>query len=1072
MKKKIKTCQIQLPLLFSIRLIPFLICFILLFVININPVKSQDQKVEATGIIADENAEPLIGVNVVIKGTTIGAVTDINGQFRIYAVQGDTLQVSYVGYTTQNIPVTSEHVLSIILKEDVARLEEVLVIGYGTVKRANLVGSVANISTDEVEDIPAANLSTILEGRMAGIHIGQATGRPGASTSLRIRIGNTYSGINEPLYVIDGFIRDKTIFDILDPSEIESISILKDASAAVYGVRGAYGVVLVKTKMGREGPTRVNYSGSYGISDVTQITDMLNAYDHAVMLNEMWKITDPGNYDTLKYTDDELDIFKNLDYNWLDGAWKPSSLTRHTINVSGGTEHVRYFGGGSFYYETGNFKNLNVNKHTIRFGIEVDIIKGLTAGFNISLNNKKVQLPFYKGDDSSEPLENTFSQLLTAPRWLPSYIDGLPVGQIEESEWWNPEAAFNTNSYKRGTTKGNDVGASLTYKFPWIENLTARITFNRGENHAYGKQYLVPYTLYNFLTTGLHGHVITNELNPEKPTIVVLNRERIFEDYDFGSLYQFNASVSYSRDMGQHHIDGMVVYEQSETSGYQFRAIREKNLIPGMELQKGFDPNTATTTGWMNESGRLSTIGRLNYWYAQKYIVEATFRYEGSVLFSPAERWGFFPSVAVGWVVSEEDFFRNNLRFANYMKIRASAGLLGNDNVGGWQWKYSFAPAGEYLFGNTLVSGLEPQNSGVVSTGVSWEKTGSYNAGIDMRFLNNSLSVSFDAFYKYTWDILAARNSELPTTTGIDKMPRENYGEMKAWGYDMQIGYEGRLEHNIRWFVKANFEFATNRVLRKPQSAGVIGTWKDEIGKPGDGYETGFVVDGIIATQEQLNTILEENPGFTIFGATPELGMLNFQDIGRPGNTAAGELPYVFEPDGVVNDYDMKHIVVPNMNLHWKNLLPGSFSLGGSWKGIKIEANFNTAWGIEQAVVDKNARAAPTTTLNVPSFWIDYWTPENTDAAYPSPAWGGDNKETSTFWIRDVKELRLRFLNLSYQLPRSLSNQWKIPELRIYFTGTNLWTPISTFDYKDDAIAKFNSYPLMRTFNFGLSIAL
>lgn len=1070
-KRTIKSQKQPLPPP-GIRLIWFFLCFMALFMIQVSPAKSQDRNIEITGIVVDENAEPLIGVNIVILGTTTGSITDINGQFRVNVKPDDTLQVSYVGYTTQIIPVTDQRVLSIILAEDITKLEEVLVIGYGSVKRANLVGSVANISAEEVEDIPAANLSTILEGRMAGVHIGQATGRPGASTNLRIRIENTYSGINEPLYVIDGFIRDKTIFDILDPSEIESISILKDASAAVYGARGAYGVVLVKTKMGKEGRTKINYSGSVGVSDVTQITEMISAYDHATMLNEMWKITDPGNYDNLKYTDYELDAFRNLDYDWLDGAWKPSSLTRHTINISGGTERVRYFSGGSYYYETGNFKNLDVNKYTIRLGMEADIFKGLTAGLNISLNSKQVQLPFYKGDDSSEPLENTFSQLLTAPRWLPSYIDGLPVGQVETSDWWNPEAAFNTNSYKRRTSKGYDLGVSLTYKFPFIENLTARVSFDRGENHSYGKQYLVPYTLYNFLTAGENGHIITNELNPDRPTILVPNRERVFEDYDFGSLYQFNASVAYNRDFGKHHLDGIVIYEQSETSGHQFRAIREKNLILGMELQKGFDPNAATTAGWMNESGRLSTIGRINYWYAEKYIVEATFRYEGSVLFSPTERWGFFPAVAVGWVASEEDFFRNHLGFANYMKIRASAGLLGNDNVGGWQWKYSFGPAGEYLFGSTLVSGLEPNNSGVVSTGVSWEKTNSYNVGMDMRFLKNRLSVSFDAFYKFTHDILAARNSELPTSTGIDKMPKENYGEMKAWGYDMQIGYNGHFDPGISWYVKANFDFATNRVLRKPQSAGVIGTWKDEIGKPSYGYETGFKVDGIIATQQQLDAIFAENPDFTIFGVTPQLGMLNFQDIGRAGNTAAGEPPYVFEPDGKVDDYDECHIVVPVMHLHLKNLLPTSFGLGGSWKNLKVDAQFSTAWGLEKDIVDKPARQAPDSITNVPVFWIDYWTPENPDAAYPSPAWGGDNKETSTFWIRDVKELRLRILTISYQLPKSLTREWRIPELRVFFTGTNLWTPISTFDYKDDAIAKFNSYPLMRTFNFGVSISL
>jgi len=969
------------------------------------------------------------------------------------------------------IPVGNQRVLNIILTEDLTEIEEVVIIGYGSVKRANLVGAVESISADEVEDIPATNLSTILEGRMAGVHIGQATGRPGASTAMTIRIGNTYSGVSAPLYVIDGFIRDKPTFDLLDPSEIESISVLKDASAAVYGARGADGVVLVRTKMGREGKTRVNYSGSYGLSDVTQLTEMLSAYDHAVMLNDRLKITDPDQTSTDWYTPDELEAFKNMDYNWLERVWKPSSLTRHTLNVSGGTSRVKYFGGGSYYYETGNFENLDVNKYSLRLGLETEILKGLTARFSVSLNNKGVQLPFYKGDDSSEPLENTFSQLLQAPKWLPPYIDGLPVGQVESSGWWNPEALINTNSYKRNNTKGTDLGATLTYKFPFVKNLTAQLSLNRGENHSYGKQYIIPYTLYNFMTTGGNGHIITNQLNADNPTIFINNTNRIFEDYTYGNLYQLNASLSYNRDFGLHHIDGMVVYEQSESSGYQFRAMRENIQIEGMELQKAFDPDASTTYGWMNESGRLSSIGRFNYLYDEKYILEATFRYEASVKFSPNVRWGLFPAVAVGWVISKENFFRENISFIDYFKIRGSAGHLGNDNVSNWQWKYSFGVAGEYLFGNKLVSGLEAQNSGLASTGVTWEKTNSYNAGMDIRFLESRLSLSVDGFYKFTYDILAARNSEMPTTTGISKMPSENYGEMKAWGYDMSIGYSDRIAEHMRWYVKSNFEFATNRVLKKPQSAGVIGTWLDEIGRPGGGYETGYVVDGIISTQEQLDAILEKYPGFTIFGDTPKLGMLNFQDIGRPGNTAAGELPYVFEPDGKVDDYDMMHIVVPNMNLHWKNLLPTSISLGGSWKGLKIDANFNASWGIGEKMVDKNARGAPSATSNVPAFWKDYWTLENPDAAFPSPAWSSDNSRTSTFWIRKRKELRLKVLTVSYNLPKAFSLKYRLPDIRVYFTGTNLWTPISTFDYKEDAIAKFNSYPLMKTFNFGLNVS-
>ncbi len=1028
---------------------------------------------DITGLIVDQGGEPLPGVNIVIKGTVQGTITNIDGQFTIHAKNGDVLVVSYVGFTTQEISVVGQESISLILREDLAELEEVVVVGYGSVKRANMVGAVENIRAEEVEDIPATNLSTLLEGKMAGVNIGQGTGRPGASTSLSIRMENTYSATSEPLYVIDGFIRDKQTFDLLDPSEVESISVLKDASASVYGARGAYGVVIVETKMGKEGKAKITYSGSYGISDVTQITEMLSAYDHGSLLNEIMRM---GNDSTTpRYTPAELEAFKGLDYNWLESAWKPSALTRHTMNISGGSDRVRYFGGGSYYYETGNFKNLDVSKYSLRLGIEADIVKGLTASFNLSLNDKKVQVPFYKGDDSSEPLENTFAQLLQAPKWIPSYNKGLPVDQVEDSDWWNPEALINSNSYKRSSTKGNSINVNLKYDFPFLKGMSASVSFNRGEDHSYGKQYIIPYTLYNFKKNtdpGYNGHLITDEL-ADPPSRLVNNTNRIFESYNYGSLYQLNATLSYGRDFGLHHVDGVIVYEQAESNSHTFRAIQENVQFEGMETQRAFDPNTAIIDGAMYEGGRLSSIGRFNYLYANKYILEASFRYEGSTLFAPEERWGLFPSVAVGWVLSEEDFFRNNIQFINYMKLRSSAGLLGNDNIRRYQWKYSFGLAGDYLFGDYLVTGLEAANSGLALTGVSWEKTNYYNWGMDFQFLDSRIAWSVDAYYKYTYDIITGRDSQMPTSTGIDKIPKENYGEMKAWGYDMSLGYRDHFPGTeISWYIRGNFEFGTNRVLKKPQSAGVIGTFLDEEGRPSYGYETGYVVDGIINTQEQLDAILAENPDFTIFQETPRLGMLNFQDIGRPGNTAEGELAYMFEPDGRVDLYDQMHIVVPAMNLQWKHLLPGSISLGGAWKGLKLDANFNLSWGIQQKLYEKNARAAPTSNSNVPAFWVDSWTPDNQDGAFPSPYFSSDNQKHNSFWIRDVKELRLRVLTISYQMPQSLTTKYNIPAFRVYFTGTNLWTPVSTFDYKEDAIAKYNSYPLMKTFNLGVSITL
>ncbi len=1047
---------------------------LIVFTLFVSPVSAQQLSV--SGKVTDEKGEPMVGVNIIIKNTLTGTVTNIDGMYTLSADAKDTLQVSFISYDLQLIPVNGRSQIDITLQPGTTDLDEVVVVGYGEVKRANLLGSISSISADEIEDIPSVSMTNLLEGRMAGVSVSpaQPTGNPGATTRVRIRaettFGNSGAGAKDPspLYIVDGFEVSQEEFDILDPSEIESYSVLKDASAAVYGSKGANGVVLVKTKRGKEGKLRVNYSGSYGIMDATMQTDMMSAYDHARAINARY----PDDTTAL-ISATELEAMKNQNFNWLDEAWQKSMVTRHTLNFSGGSEKVKYFAGGTYNYTEGNFPDLGVGKYTVRLGLDAEITRDLSISATIALDNRDYTRPYISGVGSNT-MEDLFQQLLQAPKWTPAYIDGLPVSN---NLTFNPLYLFETQSYRQSIDKGNTINFRLSYKIPKVKGLVASATYSRRESHSYAKDYLIPYTLYEFKPLGIeYKYILGNEIN--KP-VTIQNNNRINESYGYSQNYQLNLNLNYSRKFGKHDISSFLTYEQSEGNGYGFFARAENIETYGLEIQNAFQ--TKSTGGDMRENGDLGAVFRLNYTYDGKYLLESTLRYETTTLFAPGEREGLFPSVSVGWIASEEDFFKEKLNFLSFFKIRYSSGLMGYSSVAPYEYTLKYAlSTSRYLFGgDNPVGGLGVGGkTDVVSSGVGWEKSFMQNLGFDMKFLENRLSVTTDLYYTYQYDILDQRTVEFPETAGLGQMPAENLGRLKAWGYDMTVGYRGQFGDDIYWDVNGIFSYSTNRILARPTEL-IPSDYRYPIGQSTSaaGREEGFISDGIIRTQEQLDALNAEwmqlwGHNYQIEGRPVGLGAFIFEDIGRQGNTGAGEPRTVFEPDGVINEYDKKYVERVGDSFSWKNLLPTNVSLSGGWKDLKISMLWSMAYGVTNQVVDKLARSVPTKKENSPAFWSDFWTPENPNAQYPNPFYASSNEWVSTFWMKDVYQLRLKNLNISYNIPDNLRKKWGIPELRIFFVGTNLWSPITTFDYKEDAISRYNTYPLLKTFNFGLNLKI
>lgn len=1033
-------------------------------------------KITVSGQIKDEAGETLIGTNILIKGTSTGTVTDFDGKYELSVGASDTLSISYTGYVNQEIPVAGRTVIDIVLSADVTGLAEVVVIGYGQVKRANLVGSVTSLSADEIEDIPAISMTTLLEGRMPGVHVSpaQPTGNPGAATRVRIRAETTFGtaggGAKDPapLYIVDGYEVTQEEFDVLDPSQIESFSVLKDASAAVYGSKGANGVVLVKTKRGKPGKLSVSYSGSIGVSDATQQTEMLSAYDQARMLNAI-NIDNPN---FIPVTDEELEVMKNLNYDWLGEAWKPSLLSKHSINFSGGSEKIRYFAGGSYTYTQGNFDKMDVGKYSYRIGLDAQLTDNLLVSATVALDNRRFKRPYLSGADINT-MEGLFRQLLQAPRWTPPYIDGLPVYNNLE---FNPLALFSSDSYRDDLDKGNNLNLQLKYDFPMIPGLSASATFSRREGYSYTKEYNIPYTLYEFQPQ--YKYVLSDQLISEQ---TINNKNRISESFSEKDNYQLNLSLNYKKSWKLHQLSAFATYEQMEGKSAGFGALAENLLIYGVETQRAFDYLSATSQGSLFESGDLGAVGRLNYSYADKYLLESTLRYESTVKFAPGERSGFFPAVAVGWVASEENFIKSGLRFIDYLKFRVSVGLTGYSSIGSYEYNLRYAPSGSYLFGgSTAAGGLAVSGkTDVVSSGVSWEKSLIRNFGVDLRLLRGRLSITTDVFYTRQYDILDQRTVEFPQTSGIGELPSENLGELKAWGYDASIGYRGDISPDFHWNIGGNFAFATNRILARP-TQWAPNDYRYPIGQSTSaaGREEGYFTEGIIRTQAQLDAINAQwvekwGHVYTIEGKPAEVGSLFFQDIGRPGDPSKGEPETVFEPDGNIHSiHDKTYLERVNDHFVWKNLLPTNITLGFSWKNLQFSTLWSMSYGISNQVVDKLARTVPTETENSPAFWSDFWTPDNPNAAYPNPKFGSYNQWVSSFWMRDVYQLRLQNLNISYRISGNSNQTAGIRELRIFLNGTNLWSPISTFDYKEDAISRYNTYPLLRSVSLGLNVRI
>lgn len=993
------------------------------------------------GTVTDKNGEPIIGANISVKGTTIGTITDIDGLFSLDVPEDATILISYIGYNPQEISIKNKSNINIQLLEDTQALEEVVIVGYGTQKKVNLTGSIATVKAEDIQDIPASNLSNALSGRLAGVNITQSAGKPGGGSSVSIRAEGTWNS-TAPLYVIDGVVRDKFAFDGLDATDVENLSVLKDAaSAAIYGARAANGVILVTTKKGKIGKPVITYTGSVGISNATKIPKVMNAYEQAIFSNNVNRDNGISETDNSFYTPDELEYFKNNQYDWLDEAWKTPLVTRHSVNVNGGNDKVRYFIGGNYYYETGSFDNLNFKKYSLRSNVEANITKDLIATLNINLDMRNDNKPFWKWDNDNDTMGNLYHGLLTRGLHSP-YINGQPNGTFIK---WHPLEVINgATGYNRKKYSNYEINIALQYNVPFIEGLSLKLLYNKYDRHSFIKQFNRPYPLYVFKTTGEHGHITTNEL---QEITTRDDGDYLYQKYNKDNNYQLNAMITYNNSFGKHDVNALFVYEQSEGSLDWMDG--QRNYFISSAIDQLFagssDPKNSTLNGSGSETGRISYVGRVGYGYDNRYLLEASFRYDGSVNFAPQNRWGFFPSASAAWRISEEKFFQDNIRFIDYLKIRGSVGLLGNDAISGWQWMQRYKLVSGAQFG-TLSNGLQAEV--IPNVDITWEKSLTYNGGFDAKFLKNKLSFNLDAFYRHTYDILGDRIASLPSTFGA-KMPSENYAVIDSKGLEIEVGYNDKIGEDFKFYLNGNIGYAKNKLITKDEAEN-LRPYKSEIGFNTD-REMGYIATGIIRTQADLDILPE---GYTILGLKPELGMLNYKDI-RGANSD--------EPDGKIDDNDKDWIIN-----HKKAPINYGFSFGGSWKGLSIDLFFQGVAGVERFYDWRSEWGGMEESTF--SFRKDYWTPDNINAKYPR---AGNNAatEASTFWIEDASFLRLKNINISYQIPKCFTSKLNISQLKFFLMGNNLFLLQDKIKNYDPENTSITSYPLMRSYSFGVNLS-
>lgn len=980
-----------------------------------------------TGTVVDPAGEPLIGVNIVIEGTSTGTITDIDGKYSLDITSNDDVLVfSYIGYLSKNVLVGEQTTINVTLTDDSRLMDELVVVGYGVQKKATVTGSIANVQGEDLQASATTNLTNAMVGRLPGVIGFQRADEPGGGgTTIRIRGQNTL-GDNNPLIVIDGVPGRQGGLDRLNPNEIESLTVLKDASAAIYGSRAANGVIIVTTKKGKTGEPTLNYTGNYGFSTPTRLPEMANAFEYATLLNEI--NTNVGGNPV--YTNEELQKFKDgsdpwgyPDTNWFDEAIKDvSPMYRHDLGLSGGTDRFTYYvnlaanGEDGIYYNSAN----RYDQYSVRVNLEAIINDYIKISYGNIGRMEYTQYP-------TKSAYSTFSALTRSKPTLPAYWpSGEPGPDIEYGD--NPVVTgTDATGYDRQKRYYIQNTLQATFTLPNVEGLSLMTSGTYDKYFNVRKLFNKPWTLYSWdgnpeheLTPGLRG--------PGTPELT--------EQFTDQTFWMLNAVLNYNRTFNNHGI-GITAGIEGEYRQEAYRsAFRKYFLSDKIDDMNAGGVKDMSNSGNTWEEARLNYFGRINYNYLERYLLEFVWRYDGSYKFPKDGRYGFFPGISAGWVISEEDFWEELRGSVSHMKLRASVGQTGNDRIESYQYLNTYGFGTDYLFGNGFAKTLQPIRT--PNPNITWEVGTTYNVGLDVSFLRNRLTLETDAFYHKRTNMLIYRNASLPQTSGIS-LPRENLGEMENRGFESLITWRDQAG-DFAYNISLNTTYAKNKILFWDETPGAP-LWQQSTGKKA-GTSLYYIADGVFKDQAAVDAY----PHWT--------------------NARPGDIRFVdYNKDGVINADDRVRSD--------KNTEPDfifGLTFGAEWKGFDLMVLFQGATGGETYIWRERAGEAGNFYKMT---YENRWTPENPSSEHPR-VYNRENEywvsNRNTYYLYDTDYLRLKNIELGYTINAPFIKNAGITDMRIFANATNLftWDKIKVQDPEGDATGQ--NYPQRKVMNVGVSL--
>lgn len=971
-------------------------------------------------------------VSVNVKGGITGGVTDADGKYNIRASGTDVLVFSFIGFETQEIAVGGRTVINVVLKETSTRLNEVVVnVGYGTQRKATLTGSVASISGKDMQRSPALNVANNLGGQVPGVITKLSSGEPGRDNPAILIRGRNTTGNNNPLVVVDG-IQGVQGWERINPNDIESVSVLKDASAAIYGARAANGVILITTKRGSLGKPTISYSFNQAITQPTRVPKMANSADFAGYVNQL----DEEAGQVPRYTEEEIQKFRDgTDPNYINEDWygtvlkKSSFQSQQNLSVRGGSENVKYSISGSYTNEGSIFKNgsLNFKTYSLRSNVDAKINKNLKVGFDLngSLND---------GNYPAFSTTATFAALKQVPFVPVFWPNGLPSGGIENGG--NPGVmGTSLTGNDNLKTYGFIAKGSFDLSIPLVKGLGVDGYFSYSNNIILEKNWQTPWTVYDYnsgtdtyipkLGGGILAPQLTQSYNGSPNTLI-------------------NLRIKYGLKIKDHDLNTFVAVEQSNSISNNFSAFRKNYVSTAIDELFAGSLVDQSTNGSRSEAGRENLFGRVSYGFQDKYLVDFNFRYDGSSNFPKGKQWGFFPGVSAAWRISQENFMKN-VSFVRDLKLRGSIGKMGNDAIS------PFQNLRLYTLGNTGMSFGEPRvaSNGLVTgvtpnPNITWEVAKTSNIGIDASFWNGLLGLTVDVFKQTRSNILATRDLAVPTYTGL-LLPNENIGIVENKGIEIELSHR-KVVGEFSWRVGGNISYSHNNVVYISEAQNVA-KWKKL-----EGHVVGaaqyYHAIGIFRTQAEV----DKEP---VFQGT-KVGDLQYEDKDGDGKITANDM------------YTMDKTSTPEIVM--------GLNLSMSYKDFSVWAHFAGAANVWQ-YYHVNARIAVSQLEDV---ILNRYTPGSMDSKLPrlptleaggAGAGGEVDGLQSDFWLRNSTYVRLKTLELSYNLPRNFLQKLKIQSMRLYLNGQNLFT-IDNVKWADPENTSNSEsyYPQSKIYNLGINL--